>query len=176
MIVKAGGVGGSIASGIRSVLGYRDIVDEAKNEYNSLKSLGITTNLPKGAASDKDIELVSKGFPSADAPTQTLVGFLRGMEKLNRYQAQLNEATAEWVTENKFKGALKKDSNIMDIDVPKGTTLLEFSRKHGDELYEKSKAARPTELETTAQPQVQQGTTSQRKAHAMKKPSYFSKY
>lgn len=138
LLNKTSGLAGRALAKARSALGFQNLEDEINTEYKSLRARGITSNLPQGAASDTDIKLVADGMPSDDAPAETLSRFLRGMQKLEKLEAQRHQTSAEWVTKNKFKGALTNDTQIMGIKVPKGTTYAQFLEKHGNDIYEKS--------------------------------------
>jgi hypothetical protein len=84
-------------------------------------------------ATDKDIELALKGLPPETADAAVLASFLRGMAKMSQYDAVAESAKSEWVNSNGTLGRANKDIDIGGIQVPKGTTYVDFARQFMDQ-------------------------------------------
>ena len=75
-----------------------------------------------------------EGFLPPNADRNTTASFLRGMAKLNNYNAKLEEVKAEWVNEVGGLSKPKSDIEVMGIKVPSGTTFADFSKKYIKDL------------------------------------------
>lgn len=113
---------------LKAKFGGQDAVSVLRSQYDQLVNSQATKNLPPGPASDKDIALALKGVPPSTAPKEYIVGFLRGMEKLQRINAAASQAQADWISANGNLGTAKRDMNVGGVLVPSGTTYGEFNR------------------------------------------------
>lgn len=113
----------------KSLTGNQDAVTALRQEYVRLRSTQTMKLLPPGPASDKDIQLALKGFPDETTDPQTMAKFIRGMAKLQQYDATLNSAKAEWVNSVGHLGKPKNDIEIEGVKVPAGSTFTDFSRQ-----------------------------------------------
>jgi hypothetical protein len=148
----ASGKYASAAEAVKKIWGSEDEVTRIRQEYMRLRNSQVLQSLPPGVASDKDIEVAMGVFPSETANPETISSFLRGMSKLNKYDANLNGAKADWVSQ---VGSLKptpKDVVIAGKTIPKGTS---FSEAIGDIFVPASP------IENVAPPSSQQTTTPQ---------------
>lgn len=96
-----GKTGATWANWYTSLTGDASAVTALRREYTQLRAQQAVKNLPPGPASDKDIQLALKGFPSDTDNRETLVSFLRGMEKLNNVVADQQDRQADWLAGNK---------------------------------------------------------------------------
>lgn len=96
-----GKTGATWAKWYADLTGDASAVVQLRREYQQLRAQQAVKSLPPGPASDKDIQLALKGFPSDTDNRETLVSFLRGMEKLNNVVAEQQDRTAEWLAGNK---------------------------------------------------------------------------
>jgi len=127
-----GGYGafGSAGEWIKKATGNQDGMTALKQEYTRIRSQGIMKALPPGPATDKDVALAMEGFPPPNADAKQLASFLRGMAKLQTYDAALNTAKAQWFGEVQHLGAAKRDIEIEGIKVPAGTNFPAFAKKY----------------------------------------------
>jgi len=93
-------VGGSWGEKLKRATGNEDSESELRRKYYAIRGSQVVKNLPPGAASDKDIELALAGFPNDNADAKTIASFLRGVSKLESYNADYNDFTAEFISEN----------------------------------------------------------------------------
>jgi hypothetical protein len=115
--------------GLASIFGTQDAVTSLRQQYVRLRTSQTMKMLPPGPASDKDIELALKGFPSENADPAVISSFLRGTAKLQQYNATMNSAKAEWVNAVGHLGKPKTDIEIDGTTVPAGSTFTDFARQ-----------------------------------------------
>jgi hypothetical protein len=121
---------------LANLTGQQDEYTLLRQEYIRLRNTLAVKNLPPGPATDKDIELALKGFPDENSNSTVLSSFMRGMAKLQQYEATTKDAEAEWVNATGSLGKSRKDIEIGGIQVPRGTTYVEFQRKFGKQRTE----------------------------------------
>ena len=80
-------------------------------------------------ATDHDIKLAMRGFPSPGAPRDYLVSWLRGMAKLQDLQAQNDNGRAEWIAGNGNLGTAKRDLYVNGVQIPKGTSFVDYQKR-----------------------------------------------
>lgn len=94
------GVAGTLGEKFKELTGEQDAISNLRREYNAIKGSQVVNNLPPGAASDKDIELAMAGFPTDRANKQQLAGFLRGLAKVQKLNAEFNSFKADHISDN----------------------------------------------------------------------------
>jgi len=127
------GIAGKFSETLKSITGNQDAVTQLKNEYTRIRNSAAIKSLPPGVATDKDIELALKGIPPENANPATIASFLRGMAKMQQYEAASEGAKADWVFSNGNLGRAKSDLDIGGIKVPKGSSFIDFSRQFIDQ-------------------------------------------
>lgn len=130
---QASGVGGygwgsSAREAFRGVFGQQDAITGLRNEYQQIVNQQAVKNLPPGPASDKDIQLAKQGFPPANASKEYIVSFLRGMAKMQQAVAGGEQRKADWISANGSLGTSRQDRDVGGVQVPAGTTFIEFDR------------------------------------------------
>ena len=98
--LRGGIFGGTWGERVKDVTGSQDAVTRLRQRYMGIRSSMAVKNLPPGVASDKDIELALKGFPTENANKETITSFLRGMSKLETVQDQFETFKADYISEN----------------------------------------------------------------------------
>jgi hypothetical protein len=112
--------------------GRQDEFTQMRQEYIRVRNSQAIKSLPPGVATDKDITLAMQGFPDENSNAATLSSFLRGMAKMQQYEATSKSAESEWVNATGSLGRARNDILIGDIQVPAGTTFTDFMRQFGD--------------------------------------------
>jgi hypothetical protein len=132
---QGGGYGAfsGVNSWLRNATGNQDAWTQTRQEYVRLRNTQAIKSLPPGPATDKDIMLAMKGFPAENADAKTIASFLRGMAKMAQYEAVSEGAKSEWVNSVGSLGRAKTDINIGGIQVPAGTTYVDFARQFMDQ-------------------------------------------
>lgn len=92
------GVAGTLGEKLKELTGEQDAISNLRREFNAIKASQVVSNLPPGAASDKDIELATSGFPTDRANKDQLAGFLRGLAKLQKANAEFNGFKADHIS------------------------------------------------------------------------------
>ncbi len=123
------GAGTSFSEKVKNLTGNQDSFTQLRNEYTRLRNTQAIKSLPPGVATDKDIELALKGLPPETADAAVLASFLRGMAKMSQYEAVAEGAKSEWVNANNNLGRATRDIIIGNINVPKGSTYIDFARQ-----------------------------------------------
>jgi hypothetical protein len=126
------GVTAKFSESLKSISGNQDALTQLRNEYTRVRNSAAIKSLPPGVATDKDIESALKGIPSETANAETQASFLRGVAKMQQYEAATESAKSEWVNSTGNLGRSKSDIEIGGIRVPKGTTFPEFARQFMD--------------------------------------------
>lgn len=124
------GAASTISEWLKSATGNQDALSQMRAEYTRLRNAQAIKMLPPGPATDKDIQIAMKGFPSESADAQTMASFLRGMAKLNQYNSATEGAKAEWVNSVGHLGKPKKDIEVDGIAVPAGSTFTDFAKQY----------------------------------------------
>ena len=127
------GIPAKLSETWKSISGDQNVVTQLRNEYSRLRNSAAIKALPPGVATDKDIELALKGIPPETANAAIQASFLRGMAKMQQYEAATESAKSEWVNSTGNLGRSKSDIEIGGIRVPKGTTFPEFARQFMDQ-------------------------------------------
>ena len=123
----AGGIVRNTKEYIKSITGSEDEVTEALTLFNKVKADATLDNLPPGAASDKDVELVLQGFLKPSANAQTIARFLRGLAKVGRIQAAKDNFRVNYISKNKTQ------ANVINAwnDYQKSNDFKEQMKKFG---------------------------------------------
>jgi hypothetical protein len=140
---QGGGYGAAsgINAWLRNATGNQDAWTQTRQEYVRLRNTQAIKSLPPGPATDRDIELALKGFPAENADAKTVASFLRGMAKMSQYEAVSEGAKSEWVNSVGSLGRATRDIEIGGIQVPRGTTYVDFARQFMDQRAEDLAAA-----------------------------------
>jgi hypothetical protein len=129
-----GGYGGfgTAAEAMAKLTGNQDAMTRARQEFLRLKNSAVVRSLPPGPATDRDIALFSKGFPDETADSKYLASFLRGMAKVQRREAVIETAKADWVEANGGLLRNKRDTEIAGVRVPAGAKFDAFVNKFAE--------------------------------------------
>lgn len=130
---QAGGGYGAAAKAsewFKEATGQQNYMTELRKEFVRLRNSEAMKMLPPGPATDRDIELVMKGFPSDTADAGSIASFLRGMAKLNNLSAATENAKAEWVNSVGSLGRAKRDVEVDGVKVPAGMSFIDFSKNY----------------------------------------------
>jgi len=123
-INPASGIAASVDEGLKSLLGTEDAVTELRARFNNIRANVTMQNLPPGAASDKDVELVLSGFLSANANPETVASFLRGLSKISRYKAERSNYISKFIEDNKMSSGAYDQWNVEGKE--------QFMKKYGN--------------------------------------------
>lgn len=147
---EGGGYGAASSAGewIKRVTGNQGEMSRLRSEYNRMvtpSAMAAYKQVASGSTSDKDIETAMIGVPKDTADAGLMAAYLRGVAKLQQYDATMANAKSEWLGAVKHLGKAKTDVEIDGVKVPKDTTFKNFS-----DAYMKRKVAERTSAETIA--------------------------
>ena len=97
--IGGGLLGGSWGEFYKDITGQQDWKTELRKDYAQVRSSEAIRNLPAGAASDADIAMALKPFPSDNATGAQIASFLRGLAKLSAYNEKYNSFKANYISE-----------------------------------------------------------------------------
>lgn len=97
--VEGGVISGSWGEYVADLTGNQDWKTELRKDFAQVRASEAVRNLPPGAASDADIALALKPFPSDNASGAQVASFLRGLSKLSAYNEQYNTFKANYISE-----------------------------------------------------------------------------
>lgn len=132
-IEAAGGSGGMDAAATKK---YNEIFgseDPKKNSlyarYETLKSKGIYRDIGPGTKTDDDYAAFERGWPGANANPKYKAAFLRGMAKAARFAASVENAQADYVSQNGDPSNAKRNLVVGGVLIPAGTTYADAVKR-----------------------------------------------
>jgi hypothetical protein len=128
--ISTAGVGAKVSEQINRILGTEKQPTALRQEYLRMRNTAVLEMLPPGVASDKDVELALAAFPTETSSPSNISGFLRGMAKLQSYEASVESAKAEWIQQNGNLGTARTPMQVGNKEVPKGAKFTEFVQEY----------------------------------------------
>jgi hypothetical protein len=155
--ITAQGGGYGIASGASDYLsrlgGFQGGMTQLRQEYIALRNSAAIKSLPPGPATDRDIQLALKGFPSETASATDLANFLRGMAKLQDIDASVANAKTDWLANNNGVLTRARDTFIAgDYATKPNESFNDFTQRVVVDINERYKA--PAQRATPAGQQI----------------------
>jgi len=92
---------------------------------------GMLQNLPPGPATDKDIQLVAKGFPQQSASDQAKADFLDSFARVQRNISLAKDLKVAWISANGHVGTLSRDIEFDGKIYAAGTTYGQALKRQG---------------------------------------------
>jgi hypothetical protein len=99
-IDPAGGFFGSVYGTFKNFVGGEDEVSRLKTDAENLINQGIVSSLPPGPASDKDIAIMSKGFPNSNWNATEITEWLQAYARMKRVESKYQNEYARWLSDN----------------------------------------------------------------------------
>ena len=96
-----GGLQGSFIEFAKEVSGQQDVISALRTEASRLTTGAAVAALPKGPASDKDIALVLRGVPPANAGAEYFASYARGVAKMQKAEAQYKREQLNWLSKKR---------------------------------------------------------------------------
>jgi hypothetical protein len=132
------GVFSSASDYLKRGVGFQGGITQLRQEYTRLRNTAAIKSLPPGPATDRDIALALRGFPSENASASDLSSFLRGMAKLQDIDASINNAKTDWLTNNNGSLARAKNTFVAgDYAAKAGENFNDFSTRIIDDVTKK---------------------------------------
>lgn len=143
----AGGGFGAFSSArdmFDKTFGVANGMRELRQEYVRLRNTAAIKSLPPGPATDKDIEMALKGFPSETADARSIAQFLRGMAKLQEIDAGLANAKTDWLANN--RGSLTRANTgfkVGNVTVSPGESFVDVTKRVVEDVSKKYEPRQP---------------------------------
>ena len=99
-IDPTGGALGTIYGTFKNIVGGEDKVSRLKTDAENLIDQGIVSSLPPGPASDKDIAIISKGFPNSNWNATEITEWLQAYARMKRVESKYQNEYAQWLSDN----------------------------------------------------------------------------
>lgn len=96
--------------------GSRSTYERLKTRYKRIRNHQGIAALPKGPASDKDIEIVMSGFPPDNANWEEVTEFLEATERVAKQLADFDRTRYDWMTDG-------RQGNFLDIWEAKASNI-----------------------------------------------------
>lgn len=106
--LSGGLLGGTVGETLKDITGSQDATTELKKRAQQVRASQVMANLPPGAASDPDVAMAKQPMPSDNAPKEQWASWLRGVSKLEQYNADFNNFKAEYISKNGSERDLTK--------------------------------------------------------------------
>ena len=95
-----GGFLGSVYGTFKSIVGGEDEVSRLKTDAENLINQGIVSSLPPGPASDKDIAIMSKGFPDSNWNATEITEWFQAYARMKKVEAKYQNEYAKWLSDH----------------------------------------------------------------------------
>jgi hypothetical protein len=107
---------------VKAATGFKNDITKARQMYDKFKADKVIENLPPGAASDKDIALMSQPFPESTDDTEFIAEYMDTVAKLQRKSYAIKTAKAQWQAANHSLGQMKREG--VSIDMGNGPPIM----------------------------------------------------
>jgi len=104
------GAPATVEETLNTVFGTRDAASEARTAFNKTVNEGLIAGLPPGVASDKDIELLQRGFPPESAGRQEMLNYLAAYKRTLDSARKYNSFKAQYISNNNTIQNLERDA------------------------------------------------------------------
>lgn len=120
------GYGGNFGEWAKRAVGGENEVSALRTEYEQFKNRSVINDLPPGVASDRDIAIAMRGWPTATADPEYVASYLRGMQKLR---------VVEWASAQHNQDYLGRTLNpkgmAADWQTNKTAAIEDAFKRHG---------------------------------------------
>lgn len=124
----------------KSLIGGEDAQTRLITQIEGVLSKEVLSNLPPGPATDKDVALARKAVMKATANPQELAQALEAAARLQDKSAAIQQAKADFISENGGLGKAKRDIVLSDgLTIPSGTAysdVLKSAAKNASVVWE----------------------------------------
>ncbi|CAB4156231.1 hypothetical protein UFOVP670_62 [uncultured Caudovirales phage] len=99
-------------------------------EFTRLRNAEIVRALPPGPATDRDIELISRGFPGENASADSITAFLSAASRMAAYEADYNRFRGMFMDANRGSmGRAQRNFEIDGVTIPAGADMSSAFRR-----------------------------------------------
>jgi hypothetical protein len=124
----AGGWMAVVSETGKNALGTQDAVSVIRRDIQSVLNSQALTLLPPGPASDKDIAIIKSGMPQPTWKKERVVEYLEALARTQARIGDVQQARADWISENGNIGKASRDLTINGRQVARGSNFSDFAR------------------------------------------------
>ena len=125
--------GGQVGRGVRNLLelaGGSTEYARLQREFTRLRNAEVVRALPPGPATDRDIELISRGFPGVNGSTEEIQQFLAAAARIAVYEADYNRFRGMFMDANNGSmGRARRSFEIDGVTIPAGADMSSAFRR-----------------------------------------------
>lgn len=125
--------GGAIGWGAeqwRAFWGADEQATATRRMLNNFNNREILKNIPPGSLTEKERDIVAKGFPTDYSNPQLIMDYLQEKRDVALRVQAIYEAAADWKSGNSGSdGTAQRDLIVGGKRVPKGTTFIQFIKE-----------------------------------------------
>lgn len=103
--------------------GTEDDLSSMRTQFEAFKNSDVIKSLPPGAASDKDIGLILKGWPSGTGNPEKVAEILEATARVQAKIATMKRVEGEFLARNTYLGPAQTDMVIQGVPVKAGETF-----------------------------------------------------
>jgi hypothetical protein len=129
--VAQGAIAGGLSEWVKRMTGNENADTMLRTEFEQLRIGEVVGNLPPGVASDKDVALVLKGWPSGVSDPAYIAAFLRGMEKLKAIEHAMAAHQASFIAINRGQSTRDGRTVLDDWAVQAPDLVFNVMQKFG---------------------------------------------
>jgi hypothetical protein len=98
----------------------------ARMELERFVNSEVVKSLPPGPATDRDIDLVRRGFPTRTSDSKVIAEFLDASARLGDLAAKTEQARAEWAETFGTLGKARTSGEVGGVQIMPGTSFNDF--------------------------------------------------
>jgi hypothetical protein len=126
----SGGQFGRAWDALASSIGSTTQMAQLRQQFERELTSQVLASLPPGALSNAEQDQIRKGFPKNTDSAESITAYLRTVQKAYQMQEVFADIRGQWAAANGMSGPARRDFTIEGIEVPRGTTFLNFSRSY----------------------------------------------
>jgi hypothetical protein len=125
--------GGQVGRGVRNLfelVGGSTEYARLMREFTRLRSAEVVRALPPGPATDRDIALISTGFPGVNGSTEEIQQFLAAASRIATHEADYNRFRGMFMDANGGSmGRARRSFEIDGVTIPAGADMSSAFRR-----------------------------------------------
>lgn len=121
-----GGVASTVGDWFDRITGSDTPEARARMELERFVNSEVVKSLPPGPATDRDIDLVRRGFPTRNADSKMISAFLDAVGRLSDLASETDQARSEWAETFGTLGKARTSGEVMGVQVMPGTSFNDF--------------------------------------------------
>ena len=124
------GQAGRAWDALMGAIGNTTQMAQLRQQFERELTSQVLASLPPGALSNAEQNQIRKGFPKTTDSAESISAYLQTIQKAYQMQEIFADIRGQWAAANGMSGPARRDFTIEGIEVPRGTTFLNFSRSY----------------------------------------------